>query len=108
MTDFRCEHGGRYPLFGAGGGQALAEAIGVPLLGQVPLEAAVSAGGDRGRPVALDDGSDAAGPAAQAFTAIATRLNVEVPVTTADDAPDMAGCSARMLAAVEAALGESV
>jgi ATP-binding protein involved in chromosome partitioning len=108
MTDFRCEHGGSYPLFGAGGGLALAEAIGVPLLGQVPLEAAVSAGGDRGRPVTLDHGSDAAGPAAQAFTAIADRLNVEVPVTAAEEAPDMAGCSARMLAAVEAALGESV
>jgi ATP-binding protein involved in chromosome partitioning len=108
MTDFRCEHGGSYPLFGAGGGQALADAIGVPLLGQIPLEAAVSAGGDRGRPVTLDHGSDGAGSAAQAFTAIAERLNVEVPVATAGEAPDMAGCSARMLAAVEAALGESV
>ena len=50
MTDFTCEHGGTYPLFGAGGGAALADAIGVPLLGQVPLEAAVSAGGDAGAP----------------------------------------------------------
>src|SRR5262245_7619881 len=108
MTDFRCVHGESYPLFGAGGGQALADAISVPLLGQVPLEAAVSAGGDRGRPVALDHGTDNAGSAAHAFTAIADRLNVEVPVTAAEDAPDMAGCSARMLAAVEAALGESV
>jgi ATP-binding protein involved in chromosome partitioning len=107
MTDFRCEHGTSYPLFGAGGGHALADAIGVPLLGQVPLEAAVSAGGDSGRPVALADG-DAAGPAARSFATIAERLNVEVPVPAADDAPDMAGCSARMLAAVEAALSESV
>jgi ATP-binding protein involved in chromosome partitioning len=103
MTDFRCEHGGSYPLFGSGGGHALADAIGVPLLGQVPLEAAVSAGGDLGRPVALADG-DAAGPAARSFAAIADRLNVEVPVAAGDDGPDMAGCSARMLAAVEAAL----
>jgi ATP-binding protein involved in chromosome partitioning len=107
MTDFRCEHGTNYPLFGAGGGRALAEAIGVPLLGQVPLEAAVSAGGDAGRPVALADG-DAAGPAARSFAAIADRLNVEVPVAAAEEGPDMAGCSARMLAAVESALGESV
>jgi ATP-binding protein involved in chromosome partitioning len=107
MTDFRCEHGESYPLFGSGGGHALADAIGVPLLGQVPLEAAVSAGGDLGRPVALADG-DAAGPAARSVAAIAERLNVEVPVPAADDGPDMAGCSARMLAAVEAALGESV
>ena len=64
MTDFTCAHGERYPLFGAGGGAALAAEIGVPLLGQVPLEPAVSAGGDAGRPVALGDG-----PAADAFRA---------------------------------------
>jgi len=79
----------------------------VPLLGQVPLEGAVSAGGDRGRPVALD--ADAPeGSAAHRFAEIAERLNVEVPVTEPVDGPDMAGCSARMLAAVEVALGESV
>ena len=53
MTDFECAHGEHYPLFGVGGGAALAAEIGVPLLGQVPLEPAVSAGGDAGRPVAL-------------------------------------------------------
>ena len=57
MTDFTCAHGERYPLFGAGGGATLAAEIGVPLLGQVPLEPAVSAGGDAGRPVALGDGA---------------------------------------------------
>ena len=107
MTDFQCAHGETYPLFGAGGGQTLADAIGVPLLGQVPLEAAVSAGGDAGRPITLDDG-DTAGPAARSFTAIAERLNVEVPTGPAAEGVDMAGCSARMLAAVDAALGESV
>ncbi|MET0459360.1 MAG: P-loop NTPase, partial [Ilumatobacteraceae bacterium] len=70
MTDFTCDHGTSYPLFGAGGGAALAAEIGVPLLGQVPLEPAVSAGGDAGRPVALQSGADA-GPAALAFRAIA-------------------------------------
>ena len=84
MTDFMCEHGGTYPLFGAGGGAALADAIGVPLLGQVPLEAAVSAGGDAGRPVALATGDDA-GPAAQAFEQIAAAL--ETAVAPAIDAP---------------------
>jgi ATP-binding protein involved in chromosome partitioning len=107
MTDFQCEHGRTYPLFGAGGGQTLADAIGVPLLGQVPLEAAVSAGGDAGRPIAFDD-SGVATPAASSFTAIADRLNVEVPTGPSAEGVDMAGCSARMLAAVDAALGESV
>jgi ATP-binding protein involved in chromosome partitioning len=107
MTDFRCAHGESYPLFGAGGGQALAAAIGVPLLGQIPLEGSVSAGGDEGRPVALDEDAPP-GSAAHRFAEIAGRLNVEVPVTTPTEGPDMAGCSARMLAAVEVALGESV
>ena len=100
MTDFECEHGERYPLFGAGGGAALAAEIGVPLLGQVPLEPAVSAGGDVGRPVALGD----EGPAARAFAAIATRLDEVVPQLEPVDGPDMAGCSARILDAVEVAV----
>ena len=108
MTDFMCEHGGTYPLFGAGGGAALADATGVPLLGQVPLEAAVSAGGDAGRPVALATGDDA-GPAAQAFEQIAVALETAAPrPSTHPDGPDMAGCSARLLAAVEVALDAPV
>jgi ATP-binding protein involved in chromosome partitioning len=94
MSAFVCEHGTSYPLFGAGGGQALAETAGVELLGQVPLEASVSLGNDDGKPVALGDG-----PAAEAFRALADRIvNEAVPPT------EMAGCSARMLEAAVAAL----
>jgi ATP-binding protein involved in chromosome partitioning len=96
MSAFTCEHGTRYALFGEGGGQALADEIGVPLLGSIPLEPAVAAGGDAGEPVVLT--SD--GPAAQAFIAIAAELDRAAP-----DQSAMEGCSARMLAAVEAALG---
>jgi ATP-binding protein involved in chromosome partitioning len=103
MTDFTCAHGEHYPLFGAGGGAALAAEIGVPLLGQVPLEPAVSAGGDAGRPVALGDG-----PAADAFRAIAAAIDVEVPRADPLAGPDMAGCSARLLQAVEVALADPV
>ena len=42
-------------MFGSGGGQHLADSIGVPLLGSIPLDAAVAAGGDSGLPVALDE-----------------------------------------------------
>jgi ATP-binding protein involved in chromosome partitioning len=96
MSAFTCEHGTRYALFGEGGGQALADEIGAPLLGSIPLEPAVAAGGDAGEPVVLT--SD--GPAAQVFAAIAAELDRVAP-----DQSAMAGCSARMLAAVEAALG---
>jgi ATP-binding protein involved in chromosome partitioning len=97
MSDFTCEHGETYALFGAGGGDELAATAGVPLLGQVPIEPAVAAGGDLGAPVALTDG-----PAADAFRAIADKLVDEfVPPV------EMAGCSARMLDAALAALDAS-
>ena len=95
MSAFTCDHGETYALFGAGGGQALADEIGVPLLGRVPLESAVAAGGDAGAPVSLDG----EGPAADEFRAIARRIIGEVAPPT-----NMAGCSARMLGLVAAAL----
>ena len=95
MSSFTCDHGTTYALFGEGGGAALAEEIGAPLLASIPLEPSVAAGGDAGTPVALGDG-----PAAEAFRALARRLVEEAPPADA-----MAGCSARILERVEAALG---
>ena len=94
MSAFTCDHGQRYALFGTGGGATLARDAGVPLLGQVPLEPGVAAGGDAGQPVALGDG-----PAAEAFRAIA-----RVIVDEAIPPVAMAGCSAHMLDAAVAAL----
>ena len=97
MSAFTCGHGESYALFGEGGGEQLAHDAGVPVLGQVPLEASVSAGGDQGDPVAITDG-----PAADAFRAIAQHIVDEaVPLAA------MAGCSARMLDAAVAALDEA-
>ncbi len=95
MSAFVCDHGESYALFGSGGGQALADEIGAPLLGQVPLEAAVAAGGDAGAPVSLDG----TGPASDVFRTIAKRIIDEVAPPA-----NMAGCTARMLSAVTAAL----
>jgi ATP-binding protein involved in chromosome partitioning len=96
MSAFTCDHGETYELFGSGGGQTLAEEIGVELLGQIPLEPSVAAGGDSGDPVALKG----EGPAADAFRAIAHRIvDHTVPPV------QMAGCSARLLEQVEKALG---
>ena len=94
MSAFVCDHGERYELFGSGGGQALADDAGVPLLGQIPMEPAVSVEGDTGEPVAFGDS-----PAGVAFRALA-----EVIVTEAVPLADMAGCSARMLDAAMANL----
>ena len=95
MSDFTCDHGQSYALFGSGGGATLAAQVGVPLLGRIPIEAAVAAGGDVGEPVALKG----TGPAAEEFRAIARRLVDEIAPPT-----NMAGCSARMLGMVAAAL----
>jgi ATP-binding protein involved in chromosome partitioning len=97
MSAFHCDHGESYALFGEGGGEELAREAGAPLLGQVPLEPEVSAGGDTGRPVVLGDGL-----AADAFRAIAARV-----VEEAVPPVDMAGCSARMLDAAVAALDQA-
>ena len=94
MSTFHCDHGEAHALFGEGGGEQLATDAGVPLLGAVPLEPSVSAGGDEGTPVALGDG-----PAAEAFRAIAGHIVDEAVPQAA-----MAGCSARMLDAAVAAL----
>ncbi len=42
-------------VFGSGGGERLAEQIGAPLLGQVPLDARLRECGDRGEPLVLAD-----------------------------------------------------
>jgi ATP-binding protein involved in chromosome partitioning len=91
MSAFTCEHGTTYPLFGSGGGRALADEIGVELLGQVPIENAVAQGSDTGQPVAIDG----EGEAANAFNTIARAiLDAAVPFT------EMGGCSARQPDAV--------
>ena len=63
--------GTRQYLFGQGGGEQLASELGVPLLGQVPLDPALRVGGDDGSPISASDPDSEAG---QAFTAIAAGL----------------------------------
>ncbi|MDH3497316.1 MAG: Mrp/NBP35 family ATP-binding protein [Gemmatimonadota bacterium] len=69
MSYFACPHcGERTEIFLSGGGRRLAEEIGAPLLGQVPLQARMPDLGDSGVPVVI---ADPASPAAQALLAIA-------------------------------------
>ena len=103
MSAFTCDHGETYALFGSGGGQALADDIGAPLLGSVPLEPAVAAGNDAGRPVAIADQS----AAAEVFRDIAARISTEIAPPESGDEVDMAGCSARLLDAVSAAFDDA-
>jgi ATP-binding protein involved in chromosome partitioning len=94
MSDFICEHGTSYALFGSGGGARLAVDVGVPLIGQIPLHPSMAVGGDAGTPVALD----ATQPLAEVFDQIADSVITIAPVVAMD------GCSVRMLDRVEAAV----
>lgn len=55
MSWFRGEDDKRYNIFGSGGGEALAQELDVPLLGQVPLVTDLREGGDVGRPIMVSD-----------------------------------------------------
>ena len=60
MRTFVCpDCGSAHDVFGAGGGESLAEETGLPYLGSLPLDPQVRAGGDEGRPAVLGDGETA-------------------------------------------------
>ena len=66
------ETGKPMAIFGSGGGQRLADELGVPLLGQVPLYPPVGEGGDTGRPIVVADPSCGA---ARQLVAVAATLS---------------------------------
>ncbi|HUG42113.1 MAG TPA: Mrp/NBP35 family ATP-binding protein [Longimicrobiales bacterium] len=80
MSGFVCPGcGERHDIFGVGGGRMLAETMNLPFLGAIPLDTAVRAAGDLGRPTAL---SEPESPAGRAFNEIAARVlaAIEDPV----------------------------
>lgn len=97
MSTFTCAHGESYALFGEGGGQRLADDLGVDLLGSIPLDPSLVAGGDAGTPIATGD------------SATALRFQELAQLLTDSVAPLGArgGCSARMLDALDRAVALS-
>ncbi len=75
MSWFTGDDGKRYEIFGSGGGQLLAEELGVPLLGRLPLVPDLREGGDTGRPITVTQPDS---EAAQAFHEIARRVASEL------------------------------
>jgi ATP-binding protein involved in chromosome partitioning len=76
MSWFTGDDGRRYEIFGSGGGRLLAERLGVPLVGQVPLVVALREGGDSGTPIVA---SQPDGEVAHAFAAIASWIDGHGP-----------------------------
>ena len=62
MSGFTTPSGERFPIFGEGGGKALADELDVPLLGKIPLTMPLRAQADAGTPLVITDPDD---PAAQ-------------------------------------------
>jgi ATP-binding protein involved in chromosome partitioning len=88
MHAFVAPDGTSHAIFGSGGGRRLAALTGAPLVGEVPIDGAVSEGGDVGKPVVWTHPDL---PAASALNEIARRIVEELlpPV-------EMAGCTARI------------
>jgi ATP-binding protein involved in chromosome partitioning len=77
MSGFTTPGGERFPIFGEGGGQSLADELDVPLLGKVPLTMPLRAQADAGVPLMAVDPHD---PAAQAVRQAARGIIAMTPV----------------------------
>lgn len=74
----------KYYIFGKDGGKRLAEKLGIPLLGQIPIVQSIREGGDNGEPAALSDTSMTALAFAQVAEKVVQRVehrNASFPET---------------------------
>ncbi len=78
MSYFACPHcGERTDIFGHGGGAKMAEDLGIPFLGEIPIDTTVREGGDEGRP-AVSAAPESA--AAVAFAEVAGRVAAQISI----------------------------
>ncbi len=82
MSYFLCPSDGvRYDIFGQGGGQREADRLGVPLLGEVPIDIPTREAGDTGMPLVARAQESAVG---QEFMKIAQQLRAGLENASAD------------------------
>ncbi len=93
MSGFDCGHGEVFHLFGQGGGDELAQSLGVPLIGRIPLDEQIVSGGDQGSPVVR---AHPGNPSARSFAAAALRITELVPPAQDET------CTARVARLLEA------
>jgi ATP-binding protein involved in chromosome partitioning len=86
----------KYYIFGRDGAKYLAEDVGVPFLGDLPLAQSVREAGDVGRPAVLQGGTseDAFTNITQSLITELVQRNKELPPTEIVKITTMAGCSA--------------
>lgn len=86
----------KYYIFGKEGAKNLAEDLGIPVLGEIPLIQSIREAGDVGRPVALQEGTGIADiytKTAQNMIESLVERNENLPPTEAVKITTMAGCS---------------
>jgi ATP-binding protein involved in chromosome partitioning len=84
MSYFVCPHcGERTDIFDHGGARRMAEKMGVPFLGEVPLDPKIRMGGDTGLPVTVTEPDS---PLGQAFVALSQQVAAKVSVLNAQAA----------------------
>lgn len=71
----------RIDVFGTGGGKRTADAMGIPFLGELPLDPAIRIGGDSGKPVAWNDAPE--------FLDLARRIDARLAETAGPKGPKM-------------------
>lgn len=85
MSYFVCDEcNKRHEIFRHGGGRRASEELGIPFLGEVPLDPRVTLGGDRGTPV-VTFAPDS--PASQALREVARNLIVQLEATASQRVP---------------------
>ncbi len=80
MSWFRGDDGTAYEIFGANGGQELADQLDVPLLGKIPLVPVLREGGDVGDPIVVAHPDD---EASAVFRSIAEQLDA-TPISSGE------------------------
>ena len=86
----------KYYIFGKQGAQYLAEDLGIPVLGEIPLIQSIREAGDVGRPAAMQEGSkieEIYRTTAQNMIESLVERNKNLPPTEAVKITTMAGCS---------------
>jgi len=82
MSGFACSDCGSVTsIFGSGGAKRLANEDGIPLIGQIPVDAALVRACDEGEPIVLRDPKS---PSAQAYMQAAAKIVATVEAMTSD------------------------
>ncbi len=78
MSTFACPHcHKKTDIFSHGGGKTTAEKLGVPFLGEIPIDMAIRVGGDTGNPIVS---ANPESPQSAAFIEISRKLTEEVSI----------------------------